>query len=399
MRGHEILNNSIAQKKAPRTRPGAKGRTGIHAVVAVLYVSPYKPKGCGSVNYQRTQIEQGRFVSNILYRIACHPGLLSCSAYMHSGIAESEDDLIVQQRVSTSSIGRLIDSKDEPKPNVLLGLVDRKFRTPAEIKNIYSEIYKIGDKKMGAVTVCTSAQSLLELIAQNGGNTRYFPGNILRKMNFMLGGTNFQTNAMGLDDNAIFEKFKDTMIVGAHVSHAGSGAVKHFPSIVSVVASKDRERTQYPGSARLQQRHRQKEVNNEILVYEDGCIDELKEMMAERLRKWQKTAPSILYFRDGLPMDSTMIKDIVEIETRQIKEAYSQQFPNRPNCEVTYVTVNKGRMRSNFYDNLGGKSFITKVAPNSRPVIYTVHHDDKSRDLMELEKLVSTQILHAKLSD
>lgn len=60
-------------------------------------------------------------------------------------------------------------------------------------------------------------------------------------------------------------KQQDTMLVGIDVTHPGPGSVKGTPSIAAVVASADKDCSQYPASLEIQ------ESKKEVSICSSGC--------------------------------------------------------------------------------------------------------------------------------
>lgn len=100
------------------------------------------------------------------------------------------------------------------------------------------------------------------------------------------------------------------MLVGIDVTHAGPGSRAGTPSIAAVVANIDDSFVQFPASLRIQKHFENKEVCGSCICehsFTDGLqmLDELKDMMYERLVSYQKhnrsTLPErIIVFRDGV---------------------------------------------------------------------------------------------------
>jgi len=83
-------------------------------------------------------------------------------------------------------------------------------------------------------------------------------------------------------------------MVGIDVTHRGPGSRDGAPSIAAVVASEDNDFVQFPASLRIQQKTKVEEM-----------LDELQEMMVERLEHYKKknngSLPMrIFVFRDGV---------------------------------------------------------------------------------------------------
>jgi eukaryotic translation initiation factor 2C len=108
---------------------------------------------------------------------------------------------------------------------------------------------------------------------------------------------------------------KTTMVVGADVTHPSPLSAEGTPSVASVVASVDKDFVQYPASLSIQQPDQNKEakevrficsrdISNLILMDFGQMIEDMKEMMIERLqlyKKKNKALPQrVIFYRDGV---------------------------------------------------------------------------------------------------
>jgi hypothetical protein len=403
-RGEEESQTQNEQKFPSVERTAVQEDLQADPVIAVIYVGPSQSKGDISEKAQRARKDAHAFVDDVAERLRYTKTIRFKSDVPKVRVYFLED-LVAHQPLKTTDLGRLIASGTGPGgPDVLLGIVDRKSRTNVEVHNIYSELYRIEDRKLGAVTVCTTRQSLEEMFISRKDNSAYFPTNVLRKMKFMLGGVNLKTDALSPADpgDGSEEDLSKMIVVGAHVSHASPDAIKHFPSIAAVVSSLDGRHTHYPGSARLQQKHRRKEEpSGSGLAYEDACIEELKEMMVERFKQWKKhknfdtQGPPlrVVYYRDGLSMDKKQEQRTLNIskhEIGKITDAYREVFGAEKTCKVTYIAVNNNRQRRQPAES---REFLAASGAGSGRVMYTVldkEADHRIEDIESLTKILNT---------
>jgi hypothetical protein len=153
----------------------------------------------------------------------------------------------------------LPDSRDESdvqamlegRPTSVVAVIDERGRSKAEVRNIRAELLKFGNRTLGAVTYCTTRQSLQKLFDDNSKIPDYFPIGILRQLNGMHGHTNFDVSSETSDICSTLPGDSALMVVGAHVAHPFSDASQHCPSVAAVVANIDQNLTLYPGSVRL----------------------------------------------------------------------------------------------------------------------------------------------------
>lgn len=100
-------------------------------------------------------------------------------------------------------------------------------------------------------------------------------------------------------------------MVGIDVTHAGPGSKIGTPSIAAVVASIDDSFVHFPASLRIQKHAKNKEVRVTQFPYRirlivfSQTLDELREMMIERLQAYakqngNKLPERVFVFRDGV---------------------------------------------------------------------------------------------------
>ena len=91
------------------------------------------------------------------------------------------------QELIHTSRANLLTLNGTINESMILGIVDQTGRSSAQIQQINAELHKYGERTPGVHTVCITLQSLQRLMKENQDNSLYFPGNMLRKMNFMSG--------------------------------------------------------------------------------------------------------------------------------------------------------------------------------------------------------------------
>jgi eukaryotic translation initiation factor 2C len=158
-----------------------------------------------------------------------------------------------------------------------------------------------------------------------------FTANIALKVNLQYQGKNQHT---------LLSIPRNTMIVGADVTHPGQAAVEGAPSVAAVVASNDENFAHYPGSARLQ-------------IGKQEMIEDLEEMMLERLnayvRKNDQLPDNILVFRDGV--SDGQFPQVKEKEVPQVHSAcrkLCKEKGKQTEIRVTFVITSK-RHNSRFF--------------------------------------------------
>ncbi|KAF2502291.1 hypothetical protein BU16DRAFT_576323 [Lophium mytilinum] len=248
---------------------------------------------------------------------------------------------------------------DSKTQGALLCLMDPVGKDAKEVANATADFHRFGDLVAGVPTVHAS-KAVLEALPE-WKDQDYFPANIARKLKFMLGGTNYQTDlAAKLKDMKVDG---EVMVVGAHIAHPGAGPTEMlqtidgppkiaYPSIAAVVASVDDKLVHFPGSMRLQRTFdagikESKDSNQKPKVIRTTRvrIDDLKKMMVERVQAWskrngKKSPKNILFFRDGLTREmGDLMTQVVDQECMAIKDAF--QSLNLQSPAITYVVFTK----------------------------------------------------------
>ncbi|KAA8895278.1 Piwi domain-containing protein [Sphaerosporella brunnea] len=197
---------------------------------------------------------------------------------------------------------------------------------PSQDKAVYAAVKYCGDSKAGIGTVCSQWIK----VSKERGQPQYL-ANVALKFNIKMGGTNHILQPAQLGDL----KGGTTMIVGCDVTHPSPGSLKGTPSIAGVVASYDAVFSQYPASLRLQKTKQE-------------MIDEMKEMMMERLKLWNRKnggryPQKIIVYRDGV--SEGQFHQVLEKELPQIRAACTEL---RFDPKITIIIVGK-RHHTRFY--------------------------------------------------
>ncbi|OAL44588.1 Piwi-domain-containing protein [Pyrenochaeta sp. DS3sAY3a] len=176
----------------------------------------------------------------------------------------------------------------------------------------YSNFKDVADRNVGVHSLCIDA----------GGKHQFsgrFWGNVMMKVNLKAGGINHTVS--GIENS-----MKDTLVLGADVTHPGPGSLSGTPSIAAIVGSVDDRGGKFLGSMRLQPKDK---------ACED--IKDVQAMVAERIRDWssahKNALPShIVYYRDGVS-DSQYFQ-VKENELPQIRKAFAEVAANMPGRSV-----------------------------------------------------------------
>ncbi|KAG2129585.1 ribonuclease H-like domain-containing protein [Suillus clintonianus] len=153
---------------------------------------------------------------------------------------------------------------------------------PFRDTKLYPGVKRICDVELGIHSVTI----VLDKILKSKGPQQYY-ANIALKLNQKLGGINHTLDAK----STRWLTTKSTMLVGMDVTHPGPASKAGTPSIAAVVATIDETFVQCPVSLRCQKSKQE-------------MIDDLTEMMLERLRAYKKTSGSlperVIVYRDGV---------------------------------------------------------------------------------------------------
>ena len=129
-----------------------------------------------------------------------------------------------------------------------------------------------------------------------------------------------------------------TMIVGIDVTHPSPGSVDKAPSVAGIVASIDNRYAQWPASIRPQKSKQE-------------MVDNLDQMVVERLRLWKKhnggrLPNKILVYRDGVSEGQyeTVLKD----ELPGFQKACEKLYGKLPHPKISIIIVGK-RHHTRFY--------------------------------------------------
>lgn len=230
----------------------------------------------------------------------------------------NKDVAKIQQEISDA-----LRKKLKAKPNFLFVLL------PSDNAVLYDCIKYVCDCKLGVPNICNIGSKF----SKEKGQIQYF-ANVAMKFNQKLGGVN---HTVELKKMAPLDP--QTILFGIDVTHPSPGSSESAPSIAGVVASVDSLFSQYPASMRTQ-RGRQE------------MVEELEEMILERLKLWQKRNQGrlpnkVIVYRDGVSEGQYRI--VLESEYPAFKKAFDKLYgAESKHPKISIVVVGK-RHHTRFY--------------------------------------------------
>ncbi|KAF9694065.1 hypothetical protein EKO04_007911 [Ascochyta lentis] len=232
-----------------------------------------------------------------------------------------DDKILTGSSVMTSS-----------KVQLLLAVIDDRKRSNEETRKIVGRLRRYTDLVLGVRMVCMTMTSMEDLFTNRCDKNTYLPASIRAKINFVLGGQNFQHPQLHelLAGSGI-------MIMGAHISHPGNSA-EYSPSVTAVVASTDDTALQYTGTARVQ------ETSLKTKRKTNSKIEDLESMLRDVINKWKGSVPSeLIFFRDSVDFDDLVVNNECALIKRTANDILRDRYPFQKDMDLklTYIVVNK----------------------------------------------------------
>jgi eukaryotic translation initiation factor 2C len=197
---------------------------------------------------------------------------------------------------------------------------------------VYNRVKYAGDILHGIHTVC----SVDAKAAKEKGRDQYL-ANIALKVNGKLLGVN---QSLDMSKLGIIAEGK-TMVVGIDVTHPSPGSLSNAPSVAAVVASTDKNLSQFPCELSIQEGRKE-------------MVTDLSAMFKSRLDLWKtrnKTLPeNILVYRDGVSEGQYQVLKDTEIPALRTAcaAAYSPELKKKGLPKISVIVVGK-RHHTRFY--------------------------------------------------
>jgi hypothetical protein len=228
------------------------------------------------------------------------------------------------------------------------------FINPYAEKGSYDTFRFIMDRELGMPSICIKSSKL-----KNGRMSAPFFANNAMKMNIRAGtnGVNQKVNVGDfLPDRT---RLADTIIIGADVTHPGSGSSLGTGSMAALVGTVDEHCAIYRGFARPNEPRTEVSILSSFLQprlvanVEIQMIQQFSAMLKQLLTAWSaanggRLPKYVLYFRDGVS-DSQYIQ-VRREEVDKIKEVFKDFRLGAQIPKVTAIVVTK-RHHTRFYKN------------------------------------------------
>ena len=311
-------------------------------------------------------------------------------------------DFMKKGRTLARNIMEGTKDKDKDKPELLLVLMQAS-------SDLVKPMRLYADLTAKALLVDVRREHLRERLEKHGNSGRCLPFNVRAKSNFMLGGTNFDTDVLSLTSG---KDVSGIMIVGAHIKRPISKKDRYCPSVATAVASINSTALHFPGSARVQptfDKYSGKKDGKRIGTGKAAhAIQGLTDMMVDRFWAWTAEGnvhpPSaILFYRDSINFDNAA----VWTEYDEIRKAAKAVWPDTTEPPITYVVLNKNAQITQVPSTTSSQPIQDKrkvpVTPKmvfgtetDGPETYKYYVIENEMNLSkgELEELVSTRITH-----
>ncbi|KAI4672821.1 uncharacterized protein J4E78_001324 [Alternaria triticimaculans] len=201
---------------------------------------------------------------------------------------------------------------------------------PSKDQQVYSHFKYLADKIFCFQAICATEQNFQPKPKDGGWNNdksmEQYMANVAMKANLKVQGINH--NVVGVN-----QWFENTLVLGADITHPGSGAIETCPSIAAVVGSVESNAGRFRGVLHLQD-------NVDMIEHFEAAVKDLLNAWWDEHQEFPK---NVLYYRDGVSKSQ-----YAELETTEIP-AIQRAFTNyaaeydvpAPSFNLTTVIVTK----------------------------------------------------------
>ncbi|KZM25741.1 nucleic acid binding [Ascochyta rabiei] len=265
----------------------------------------------------KQHLEQFR---NALQTYGLNPGPIQEPVVMNVSPSELNNKEFTKLQAQLTDTLR---TKFKSKPNFLFVLL------PNDNATLYDAIKFVCDCQLGIPNICNIGQKF----SKEKGQMQYF-ANVAMKFNQKLGGVNHTVDA-----RKMAPLDAQTILFGIDVTHPSPGSSDKAPSIAGVVASVDAIFSQYPASLRTQ-------------TGREEMVEELEEMIIERVKLWQKRNKGglpnkVIVYRDGVSEGQYRL--VLQHELPAFEKAFDKLYGAKAkHPKISIVVVGK-RHHTRFY--------------------------------------------------
>jgi eukaryotic translation initiation factor 2C len=124
---------------------------------------------------------------------------------------------------------------------------------PSPIISIYQLFKDLADREFGLQTLCVTESKIFAADGTIKNSVHQYLGNVMMKVNLKCEGINHSAgDSVDTFKQSLQDRLKDTMILGADVTHPSLASIDGCPSIAALVGSVDDRGGKFLGSMRLQ---------------------------------------------------------------------------------------------------------------------------------------------------
>ena len=220
---------------------------------------------------------------------------------------------------------------------------------------LYRNVKMLGDTKFGIRTQVLVDGKFADQVRTKRGGLDYM-ANVGLKINIKFGGVNQSVPDLGIINQGA------TMVIGLDVTHPSPNSSREAPSIVAIVASRDKTCSQFPGETLIQAGRQEK-------------VEAVGDLLKTRIKLWRDTNDDkfprlILVYRDGVSEGQYPM--VLEHELAQMKKACKEVYPPQATAtgfpKFTILVVGKRHHTRFAVPNLNDGDFKTSNPKNGTVV-------------------------------
>jgi hypothetical protein len=270
-----------------------------------------------------------------MYFVTPNNELAALGEKVHRGLSNLSYDVGKLITVSSSELDKTLNQRST-KTKLMFALIHDGKKSEQDPDKIVRKLQQFADQQSGSLLVTVMTSSVEEPYNRSlDGAGAYFSANLRYKINYMLGGSNFNYTPVSSSPEA------PLMIAGSHTAHfAGSKEMGYCPSVSAVVATTLTTGEHYFGSTRIQvtTEVQRQEPDGKLVRNTISGIADIGDMMRERFQAFKGQPTRLLYYHDSTNFDD----EANNIMCQQIRAAYNEVYRETPKTlYLTYIVVNK----------------------------------------------------------